>query len=181
MQNEEVNINQAMNHSSNGIKKINRRHEEILMWVAMNPNKTQRQIAKDLGYSESWLSTLMASDMFQARLNKLRETYHSTVMIGVRSRAEAVATLALNRLLELMDGDDELPPGFYLEAATKLLEWGGHNGNTPNAPGGIQVNLNIATEIQAAVASLKNAKQLTAEINTDQDRPALEGQAVGEA
>lgn len=126
------------------------------MWVLMHPQKTQREIARDLGYTEAWLSTLMASDIFKDRMAEMQDTYHSTVFLGIRSRAEMVATLALNRMEEALTGDD-VSPGYALEAATKLLQYV-DRATTPTANAqGVVVNVGIATEIHSALASIETA------------------------
>lgn len=176
------------NQTSKALRRFNHRHEEIVLWVLLNPDRTQRQVAKDLGYSEGWISTLMASDMFRERLAELRQTYHATAFVGVRSKTEAAANMALSRLIEVLEKPEEnaVTPGFYLEAATKLLEkMPGAESQPPG--GGIQVNVNVAEEIQQAMVSLRHAKEMTDEVDTSQqnglpDEPrVLEGTLGGQA
>lgn len=159
------------NHAAQNVGKrgLNRRHEELLMWAMLNPQKTQRELARDLGYSESWVSTLMATDMFQERLKSLRDTYHSTSFVGVQSKVEAAATLALNRMIEVLENDREnqLSPTYILEATSKLLErFEKINGEqSPQQQNGVTVNVGIAQEITAALSSVKSAQQQLAPID----------------
>lgn len=141
------------------------------MWMLMHPDKSQREIAADFGMSESWLSTLISSDMFQSQIEHLRQTYHSTAMIGLRSRAEGAATMALNRLIEVLENSEEhqLTPSFYLEAATKLLEKMSNGEDAKSISPGVQVNVNVAEEIKQAMLHLGEAKKATPEENTSQD------------
>lgn len=146
-----------------GKRGLNRRHDELLMWAMLNPQKTQRELARDLGYSESWVSTLMATDMFKERLKSLKDTYHSTAFVGVTSKVEAAATLALNRMIEVLENDREnqLSPTYILEATSKLLERFEKVTQPQQAPaqGGVTVNVGIAQEIHSALESVKTAQQ----------------------
>lgn len=143
-------------------RRMKHRHEEVLMWILLNPHKTQRELARDLGYTEAWLSTLINTDMFQERLKALRDTYHSTAFVGVRSKAEAAATLALDRLTEVLENDVEhdLSPSFILEATTKLLSHVGGLSDPRQAPGsgGVTVNVGIAQEIATAMQHVRQAQ-----------------------
>lgn len=134
------------------------------MWVLLNPHKTQREIAKDLGYTEAWVSTLMATDMFKEKMKELQETYHATAFIDVRSKTEAAANMALDRLIHVLENDREnkLTPTYILEATNKLLErfdkiqQAGQG--APQQAGGVTVNIGVAAEIQQALQSVNAAR-----------------------
>lgn len=143
------------------------------MHLLLFPDKSQRELAKMLGYTEGWLSTLINSDMFQERFKKLRDTYHSTAFIGLRSKTEAAASMAVDRLVELMENDQEkaLSPSFILEATTKLLSHMEKYEEPPKAPSdGFSVNITLAGEIQNALVAVNNAREQIAQRDDSQGK-----------
>ncbi len=156
------------------LKRYTRRHEELLLYMALNPHKTQREVARELGLTEAWVSIIANSNIFQERVRKMRDTYEGTVFANVQEKTQAACDLALNRLLESLDTDD-VPPGFALDAATKLLDRiAGGNGAMQRAgiAGtriGVQQNVIVATQeqLQAARSALRRVKELTAPLDSD--------------
>lgn len=146
-----------------------------MMHLLLFPDKSQREIAKMLGYTEAWLSTLINSDMFQERYKKLKDNYHSTAFIGLRSKTEAAASMAVDRLVEILENDQEkaLTPSFILEATTKLLSHMEKYEEPPHAPDkGFNVNVTIAGEIQNALVAVDNMRQqITQRHNSQEETP----------
>lgn len=133
-----------------------------MMHLLLFPNKSQREIAKMLGYTEAWISTLINSDMFQERFKKLKDDFHSTAFIGLRSKTEAAASMAVDRLVDILEHDQEhkLSPGFILEATTKLLQHMEKYQESPKPPSdGLTLNVTLAGEIQNALVAVNNMRQ----------------------
>jgi len=57
----------------NGIAKTNYTHDALIDMIIANPAIDQRELARFFGYSEAWISTLMASDSFQAAFERRKE------------------------------------------------------------------------------------------------------------
>ena len=57
----------------NGVKRTNYTHDAMIDLIISNPAIEQREIARHFGYSEGWVSTLMASDSFQAAFERRKE------------------------------------------------------------------------------------------------------------
>lgn len=57
----------------NGIAKTNYTHDALIDQIIANPAIDQRDLARNMGYSEGWISTMMASDSFQAAFERRKE------------------------------------------------------------------------------------------------------------
>lgn len=53
--------------------KVSYTHEGMIDLIIMHPEMSQGQLAAHFGYSEPWISNILASDAFQAQLAKRRE------------------------------------------------------------------------------------------------------------
>lgn len=111
-----------MSQFSNKIVKFSRRHQELMMYMLLHPKKTQGEIARDLGYTQAWVSTVVNSDMFQKKYAESRDVYEGTVFISLQEKTTAAAQMALDRLMTNLEDSHDLDPGFYLEAVNKLLQ-----------------------------------------------------------
>lgn len=88
------------------IKKLSLSHDELITLLLANPFKTHREIAAFAGYTESWLSRIIASDCFQVRLaERLEKEIEPERRAAIRAHFASVEELAqgsLRRCLELM-------------------------------------------------------------------------------
>lgn len=48
------------------INNLNHRHQQIINWLILNPDKTLGDCAAFFGYTQPWLTQIIHSDMFQA-------------------------------------------------------------------------------------------------------------------
>lgn len=79
-------------------KKWNWWYDRIIDWMIANPDKLLGECAHEMNVSQSWLSVITNSDMFQDAF-KARSKEHSDVaLIGVREKAFAAADMALDAL-----------------------------------------------------------------------------------
>ena len=57
----------------NGIAKTSYTHDAIIDAIISNPGVDQKEIARSMGYSEGWISQIMASDSFQAAFERRKD------------------------------------------------------------------------------------------------------------
>ena len=50
------------------IARLNTTHEMLMNWLVCNPEKSLRECADHFGYTQSWLSQIIHSDIFQHAL-----------------------------------------------------------------------------------------------------------------
>lgn len=77
-------------------------HELMVDWILQNPGGTLRQMGHYFGYSPSWLCTVMKSDAFRAYSAERLGEVHSLVSQGIPARMEALATLAIDRMEDVL-------------------------------------------------------------------------------
>lgn len=120
------------------------------------PGETQRAIAKRVGYTESWLSRIFASDAFQARLaeriEKDVEPERREIMrlrfASIEEEARAVLLMSLQKLSARLQDPAGVPDELAIKSAAmsaKLLGYGARTDSTP-AP----VNMHFHLEQLAA-------------------------------
>lgn len=125
--------------------------DELISMLLADPFRTQRQLAAETGYSESWLSRIISSDLFQAKLaERLEKEIEPARQAAVQARfgeIEARAKASLSRCLDLLETKLEQPAEqLELEAvlksgdfAAKLAGYGGKNTQPP----AVQVNMDV--------------------------------------
>jgi hypothetical protein len=95
------------------------KHDALVEFLLHNPTMKMRDVAAHFELTPSFLSIIVHSDLFQARLGQRREEYFGTIGRPIREKIMGVAARALDRLGEevemTLDGD------FLLATADKLL------------------------------------------------------------
>lgn len=66
-------VDPATGAMRNGIAKTNYTHDFLIDAIIENPAIDQKDLARKLGYTEGWISQIMASDSFQAAFERRRE------------------------------------------------------------------------------------------------------------
>jgi hypothetical protein len=91
-----------------------------MTWLLLNPDLPLSACAVHFGVGQPWLSTLIHSDCFQARLREQQERLFSGVTAEIKEKLTAAAHLSLDRVMErLAVTADE---GFILNANDKILK-----------------------------------------------------------
>ena len=105
-----------MNH----IKKINPKHHIIMHRLLSG--QTQRQIAKDMSLSETWVSLVVNDPLFKEEYQKLVDEVRTKVIdtsAEVQEIINAAAPEAARKIVVLMD---ELDPSIRLKAAKEFVD-----------------------------------------------------------
>jgi len=94
------------------IAKLNYTHQALVDLIIAQPGLTQRQYAAHFGYTEAWISTIIASDAFQVQLAARRDEIVDPILRASaeeRYRGLALQSLAvLQRKLESPQVSDHL-------------------------------------------------------------------------
>lgn len=129
-------------------KEIKWTHELAIDLLLQNPEWTQRELAKYFGYSETWISLVVSSDAFQAKLAERRdEILNPEVKASIEERFRALANHSLNRLhakLENPNVSDNLVLR-SVELAAKALGLGAR-------PPQVSANVNVAIVVPPKAA-----------------------------
>lgn len=118
------------------VQKLSHTHEQILNWLVLNPHKSMRECADFFGYTQSWLSSLVRSDIFQAALRQRQELVANRVAQSIPERLSTVAQVALDKLATAVEKSED--PEFLLDASDKILHRMGYAPVSARNPGGMQ-------------------------------------------
>lgn len=118
-------------------------HDAMIDAILSNPRIRQGELAQIFGYTPSWVSTIMSSDAFKARLAMRREllvdpTVRDAIedrLMGSAEKAQALLDRSLAVLQEKLEGPaSAIPDNLALRAAEFGAKTLGLGGNAPPAP-----------------------------------------------
>ncbi len=84
------------------IKKVDYSHEAMINWLIANPHKQLKEMALEFSVTQGWISTVIHSDAFQAKLIKRQDAFFGNLTESVQERMVGTATMALDRLQDLI-------------------------------------------------------------------------------
>lgn len=137
------------------LQNISNTHEALITFLIANPQAKLRDVAAEFGYSQAWLSSLMRSDLFQARLRERQDEVFAGVAQEITEKLKSVADIGLEKLATQLEMSED--PRFIMES-TKLaltnLGFGSKTGpvaGTVNAQN-VQQNFYVASaaDLEAA-------------------------------
>ena len=119
----------------NVIAKVSYTHDAVIDLVIANPTLSQGQLAAHFGYTQGWLSQVMGSDAFQARLAARREEVVNPVLFAtIEEKIKGLAYASLDVLQKKME-QPQVADGTALKAfelSSRALGYGAQQ--TPAAP-----------------------------------------------
>ena len=121
--------------AKNAIDSMREQHHKMVDWVLVNfkgPGDLQR-MADELGYSYSWCSQVMNSDMFKAELARRRagvnDLLATTVVSQTFANANKAAELLGDYLATLDAHDDDFDPRLVLDINDRTMRQLGYAPN----------------------------------------------------
>jgi hypothetical protein len=113
------------------IERVRYTHDAMIDEILVDPAISQGELARRFGFSQAWISIVINSDSFQARLAERKGTLvDPKITARVEERLESLAKRALDRLLERVESSVPLKP-MELVAMAKL--GAGDRANRPAA------------------------------------------------
>lgn len=119
------------------LKNISHVHEAVMNWMIANPSLPLRACADHFGYTQSWLSTMIHSNLFQARLKEKQEQVFSGVARSINDKLMAGADIGVEKLVQHLEKSED--PKFIKDTTQLMLEKLGFGAQTRVAGAG-QVN-----------------------------------------
>jgi len=104
---------------SASIKGLTPRHDAILDFLLVNPHCPRWQMAQHFGVTETWLSIIIHSDVFQARYQEKNQEVFRETVVPLREKLLGVAHVAVDKLGDAIGASTD--PEFLLAAADKTL------------------------------------------------------------
>lgn len=110
------------------VQKLNYSHEAMVNLIIANPAISGNELAEIFGYSASWISTIITSDLFQAKLEERRaEFVDPELRLSIKTQMNGL----LHRSLEILQHKlskkpDEVPDQLALQTAKIMGQNLGH-------------------------------------------------------
>lgn len=141
------------------LKNLSNKHEEILLWLLEHPFAKLSECAIACGVTQGWLSQIIHSDLFQARLAEVRGGILNVGVLSLHEKVSALASEAVDALLEkLPEIEDPEQLESIADMTLKRLGFGTSSAPAASAP---VINNNI---IIADKASLAQARDIVREV-----------------
>lgn len=155
---------------------LNYSHDSLIDLIIAHPGISQNTLAAIIGYSASWISQVMSSDAFQARLAERRsELVDPTLIATVEEQFKGVVARSLEIIkAKLAKPPDQIPDNLALrslEVSSRALGYGARDPAAPPVlPGDVNIHLNILGERLVGLLAQKRAEALPRQLeNFDAD------------
>lgn len=124
-------------------------HDAMIDLIIANPAISQNDIAKHFGYTAPWVSRIMNSDAFLARLAARKtEVVDPSLVASVEEKLRALASKSLDVVLEKLTVSNSAEIGLKaLEISSKALGYGARQQNL-----NVQQNFVVALPGKAVTA-----------------------------
>lgn len=113
-------------------------HELMGDWMLQNPGGTLRQMGAHFGYSISWLSQVMNTDLFKAYMAGRLKEVHCNVNADIPAKLRALADLSIERMIEKLETTEDTK--VILESFDSIMH---RYGFAPNAKNGAQAQVQV--------------------------------------
>lgn len=115
--------------AARGVQKLRYTHEAMVDQIIANPAISQNELAAIFGYSPSWVSQVIASDAFQAKLaERSRDLVDPTIRATVEDHFKGMVLRSLDILKAKLDRTPEAIPDNLalrtLELSSRALGYG---------------------------------------------------------
>ena len=120
------------------IKRISHKHDQIMNWMITNPERKLRDCAAAFGVSQAWLSTVIHSDIFQARLAERQERVFVAIASDIPEKLRALGHIAVEKLQDKLESAED--PDFVLDAFDKVMHRLGYAPKEKAEPTAVTLN-----------------------------------------
>ena len=135
--------------AAGAIARVKYTHDAMIDLIVANPAIAQGAIAQHFGYTQAWVSRVMNSDAFQARLAERKtELVDPSLVASIDEKLRALASKSLDVVLEKLTVTGSAEMGLKaLEITSKALGYGARQQNL-----NVQQNFVVALPPKAASA-----------------------------
>jgi DNA-binding MarR family transcriptional regulator len=150
---------QGTESAAGAIARVRYTHDGMLDLILGNPTISQGQIASHFGYTQAWVSRIMNSDAFQARLAERKgELIDPTIVASIEEKLRALASKSLDVVLEKLTATGNPDTALKaLEVTTKALGYGAR-----------QQNLNVQQNFVVALPGKAESAEIWAQAHGPQ-------------
>jgi len=159
--------------AARGIARVKYTHDAMIDLIISNPAISQNLLAAHFGYTASWISQVINSDAFQARLAERRgELVDPTLLASIEEQFKGVVARSLEVIREKLDNPAALIPNNLalraLELSARAAGYGARESTPPVSPVSVTVHLN---EMGERLTELLRSKRQLIEGEIVNDNP----------
>jgi hypothetical protein len=93
--------------ASNTLKKLTYTHEAMIDLILQEPTVTYKELAEVFGFSEGWISRVVGSDAFNARLAERKAALIDPIIArSLNERLRSVTVKAIDMISEKLSSDE---------------------------------------------------------------------------
>lgn len=141
---------------TNGIMKVRYSHDAMIDLMIADPTIRQNDLAAIFDRTPSWISLVVNSDAFQARLEERRkELVDPALTASIKERLSAIADTCLQKVLERVSQPVQLVSDDYLLQTAKFATAALGYGARPTASVG-DVNVGVVVQVPNKIASAQD-------------------------
>lgn len=133
----------------NGIAKVRYSHDAMIDLIIAEPSVTQNALAECFDRTPGWISQVINSDAFQARLAERKEQLVDPVLVAsIRDRLNAVAARSLELVAEKLNAPlagQMVSEDFLLKSAKMATDALGYGARAPT--GGQTTNVAVVVQV----------------------------------
>lgn len=115
------------------LKELRPKHHAIMDFLLANPRESYSRVAAHFNVSPSWLSTVINSDIFQARLAQRRALMDQALNHNLTDRLSTIAEKSLGSLEDALE-DEAVSVNTQLDIAKLSLQALGFLGKPASSP-----------------------------------------------
>lgn len=161
-----------------GPKTFRWNYDSFIDWMLANPDKRQADMARHFEVTESWLSQVIHSDVFQEKWRQRRNGFAARVDSTLVEKLEAIGHVALDRMaakLEDKDTGDLVPISTLLETSSMVMKSLGFTA-PKDGRGGSQshLHLHVGSDDLARARELMRQRQLQAATEGEDEPTGVE-------
>lgn len=140
---------QGTESAAGALGRVRYTHDAMIDLIIADPGISQGAIAKHFGYTQAWVSRVMNSDAFNARLAERKgELIDPTIVMSMEERLRTLASKSMDVVMEKLITAPSAELGLKaLEISTKALGYGARQQNI-----NMQQNFVVAVPGKAATS-----------------------------
>lgn len=174
-----ANFQPAPAAGKDAIKRVSYSHDAMIDMIVANPWINQGELARNFGYTEGWVSQVIASNAFQARLEERKnDLIDPAIRATIEENFKGLVHRSIQILMRKLDKPDgQISDELVLKAldiASKAAGYGAKGAQ-------VQVNTQFVVQVPAKAASSEDwVKQNSAGGKTVTSSPAIKASEKAE-
>jgi hypothetical protein len=136
---------------TNGIVKTRYTHDAMIDLIIAEPTIKQNDLAVIFDRTPTWVSQIMSSDAFQARLSERKaELIDPVIVASIQERIQAVASASLDKMLNKLTSPLPVSDDFLIKSAKLATDALGYGARSA---GGSTTNVAVVLQVPQKIAS----------------------------